>query len=61
MIASHFVAGASAARNFEIYYGDESSPGLREYHAHLQPWTMFYIDAASYIDIDDNNWRFFIM
>ena len=44
---------------FEIYHADDSLPGFREYHAKLQPWIMFYIDAASYIDIDDANWCFF--
>ena len=27
----------------------------------IQVWIMFYIDAASYIDIDDDNWKFFLL
>merc|ERR1712109_202917 len=46
---------------FVIYSADDSIPGFREYHSKLQPWIMFYIDAASYIDVDDSNWRFFLM
>ena len=34
---------------FVIYSADDSIPGFREYHSKLQPWIMFYIDAASYI------------
>ena len=48
-------------QSFEIYHVDDSVPGFREYHAKLQPWIMFYIDAASFIDIDDANWRFFVV
>ena len=43
---------------FEIYSVDATVPGFTEYHTRLQPWIMFYIDAASYIDIDDPNWKF---
>ena len=46
---------------FEIYSADDTVTGFRDYHSKLQPWIMFYIDAASYIDIDDPNWRFFLM
>jgi histone acetyltransferase 1 len=48
-------------RKFEVFLSDESVPGFRDFHARLQPWIMFFIDAASYIDIDDNNWRFFTL
>jgi histone acetyltransferase 1 len=44
-----------------VYLADESVPGFRDFHTRLQPWIMFFIDAASYIDIDDNNWRFFTL
>ena len=50
-----------SSRQFEIYHADVSVPGFREYHSRLQPWIMFYIDAASYIDIDDTNWKFFLL
>lgn len=48
-------------QQFEIYHAEEAISGFREYHDKLQPWIMFYIDAASYIDIDDSNWRFFLI
>jgi len=48
-------------RTYEIYYSDIKTPGFKDYHKRLQPWIMFYIDAASYIDDDDDNWRFFLL
>jgi len=48
-------------RTFEVYFASEATPGLRDYHERLQPWIMFYIDAASFIDIDDDSWRFFLL
>ena len=36
--------------SFEIYYVDcATEPSFQDYHSKLQPWIMFYIDAASYI------------
>ena len=48
-------------KTYEVFRCLESTPGFREYHERLQAWIMFYIDAASYIDIDDDNWRIFLM
>jgi len=48
-------------KTYEVYRCLESTPRFREYHERLQAWIMFYIDAASYIDIDDDNWRIFLM
>ncbi len=44
-----------------MYKSDSSVPGFIDYHARLQPWIMFYIDAASFIDVDDPNWLFFVV
>ena len=49
------------SKTYEIYYTDIKIPGFKEYHQRLQPWIMFFIDAASYIDDDDDNWRFFLL
>ena len=39
-----------ADSSFEIYYVDcATEPSFQDYHSKLQPWIMFYIDAASYI------------
>jgi len=49
------------SRQYEVYKCEESTPRFREYHERLQAWIMFYIDAASFIDIDDDSWRMFLM
>merc|ERR1712110_31607 len=46
---------------YEVYKCEESTPRFRDYHERLQAWVMFYIDAASFIDIDDDSWRMFLM
>merc|ERR1712126_326890 len=51
----------SKDKSFEVYKCDESTAGFRAYHERLQFWIMFYIDAASFIDIDDDSWRFFLL
>ena len=52
--------GDVAQRTFEIYHCTAQTPGLREYHEALQTFILWYIDAASYIDVDDDRWRFFL-
>ncbi|XP_076028263.1 histone acetyltransferase 1 isoform X2 [Oratosquilla oratoria] len=49
------------AKNFEVYMHDISPSGFNEYHERLQTFILWYIDAASYIDTDDNRWRFFLV
>jgi histone acetyltransferase 1 len=49
------------SRQFEVYACDSTVSGFRDYHSRMQPWILFYIDAASFIDFDDANWRFFVM
>merc|ERR1719495_1071491 len=48
-------------KTFEVYKCSESTPRFRDYHERLQAWIMFYIDAASFIDIEDDAWRIFIL
>ena len=49
------------SKQYEVYKCQESTPKFRDYHERLQAWIMFYIDAASFIDIDDDSWRMFLM
>ena len=40
--------------SFELYFVDcATDPNFRDYHSKLQPWIMFYIDAASYIGMSN--------
>ena len=43
---------------FEVYYCDVNNKKFLNYHERLQTFILFFIDAASYIDVDDK-WRFF--
>lgn len=61
LVTSFALEAAGGGRQFEVVLATEATPGLREYHERLQPWILFFIDAASYIDIDDDSWRFFLM
>ncbi|XP_068232228.1 histone acetyltransferase type B catalytic subunit-like [Palaemon carinicauda] len=48
-------------KTFEVYFCDISEPGFLEYHERMQPFILWYIDAASYIDVDDDRWRFIVV
>lgn len=48
-------------RTFEIYRCTISDPGFIKYHAKIQTWLLWFIDGASYIDIDDDRWEFFVL
>ncbi|XP_059160835.1 histone acetyltransferase type B catalytic subunit-like [Physella acuta] len=48
-------------KQFEVYFVKIEEPGFREYHARLQSFIKFYIDAASYIDVDDEQWDYFVL
>ncbi|XP_062589118.1 histone acetyltransferase type B catalytic subunit-like [Saccostrea cucullata] len=48
-------------RQFEIYRTGIETSGFREYHERLQTFILFFIDAASFIDADDERWRFFLL
>lgn len=48
-------------RQFEVYKADMTCKGFREYHQRLQTFVLWYIDAANFIDIDDDQWHYFNM
>nr|CAD7454162.1 unnamed protein product [Timema tahoe] len=48
-------------KQYEVYLCTGTTPEFRRYHERLQTFLLWFIDAASFIDIDDNNWRFFVM
>lgn len=47
-------------RTFEIYECDKNTPGFLAFHARLQTFLLWFVDAASYIDIEDSQWQFFV-
>ncbi|XP_069120365.1 histone acetyltransferase type B catalytic subunit-like isoform X1 [Argopecten irradians] len=61
MMHSYKVIKDNQEKNFEIYKTDITAPGFREYHELLQTFILFFIDAASYIDVDDDRWMFYLL
>lgn len=53
-------------RHFEIYalgYGSgvDVTPAFQSYHERLQTFLLFFVDAASYIDVNDEFWTFYLV
>lgn len=44
-----------------IHKADISCPGFREHHERLQTFLMWFIETASFIDVDDDHWDFFLV
>lgn len=42
---------------FEIYQGDNQDPALVEYHKRTEMWLIWYIEAASVLDLEDDRWQ----
>jgi len=48
-------------KRYEIFYATMADNKFREYHNHLQTFTLWYIDAANFIDDDDEAWVFYTL
>uniref|UniRef100_A0A8C5PRU9 Histone acetyltransferase type B catalytic subunit n=1 Tax=Leptobrachium leishanense TaxID=445787 RepID=A0A8C5PRU9_9ANUR len=46
---------------YQITKADMTCPGFREYHERLQTFLMWFIETASFIDVDDDRWDFFLL
>ncbi|XP_051998789.1 histone acetyltransferase type B catalytic subunit-like [Xyrauchen texanus] len=46
---------------YQIHKVDISCSGFSEYHERLQTFLMWFIETASFIDVDDNHWDFFLV
>ncbi|KAL5510440.1 hypothetical protein EMCRGX_G005982 [Ephydatia muelleri] len=46
---------------FEIYKANIHTPGFLQYHARLQTFIIWYIDASSFIDVEDEKWTFYLL
>ncbi|GLG96560.1 Histone acetyltransferase type B catalytic subunit [Gryllus bimaculatus] len=49
------------SKSYEVYQCDVKVPGFYKFHERLQTFILWYIDAASFIDIDDDKWKFFVV
>lgn len=61
LLHAYSVEGEGPARHFEVYTNTITTPGFKEYHERLQTFLWWYIDAASYIDTDDEKWVYYTM
>ncbi|KAK6183635.1 hypothetical protein SNE40_011071 [Patella caerulea] len=61
LLHSYKIKKEGGSRTFEIYKTDIEAPGFREYHSRLQTFLLFFIDAASYIDVDDDRWNYYLL
>ncbi|XP_047366105.1 histone acetyltransferase type B catalytic subunit-like [Vespa velutina] len=61
LLYSFSVNDNDCTRQFEVYKADMTCKGFREYHQRLQTFVLWYIDAANFIDIDDDQWHYFNM
>jgi len=52
---------AGGKHSWEIYVCEVTTPGFQKYHERLQTFVLWFIDAASFIDADDDHWRFFLV
>ncbi|EZA51704.1 hypothetical protein DMN91_003947 [Ooceraea biroi] len=59
LINSFTINDAGTTRRFVVYKADMSYSGFRQYHERIQTFLLWYIDAALFIDIDDNQWQYF--
>jgi len=46
---------------YEVFHATINTPKLKEYHERMQTFVLWYIDAASFIDVDDEKWNFYML
>lgn len=56
-----FVDEGAPARQFDVYFCEITTPNFLQFHTRLQTFLLWYVDGASFIDVDDDQWNFFIM
>ncbi|XP_071826710.1 histone acetyltransferase type B catalytic subunit-like [Apostichopus japonicus] len=60
LLDSYSLDGADgSSTHFEIYKCDIREQKFKDYHSKMQTFLWWYIDAASYIDVDDDRWTYY--
>lgn len=59
LIQKFSIDDEGTTRQFVVYKADMGYKGFREYHQRIQTFLLWYIDAALFIDIDDEQWQYF--
>uniref|UniRef100_A0A1B6GEC1 Histone acetyltransferase type B catalytic subunit n=1 Tax=Cuerna arida TaxID=1464854 RepID=A0A1B6GEC1_9HEMI len=60
-MTSFTIEEGDGCKTYDIYHCDTSNQKFLNFHERLQTFILFYIDAASYIDVDDSKWQFFVL
>lgn len=47
-------------RHFEIYFVETTTPKFVNFFSRLETFVLWFVDAASYIDLDDPQWNYFL-
>ncbi|XP_014218476.1 histone acetyltransferase type B catalytic subunit [Copidosoma floridanum] len=61
LLSSVSIDDDGETRRFEIYKSSIKSAKFKEHHLRLRTFLLWYIDAASFIDVDDDQWDYFNM
>ncbi|XP_067613100.1 histone acetyltransferase type B catalytic subunit [Eurosta solidaginis] len=60
-ITEHSVTDEDGQEHFfELYHCDYKVPAFLKFFSRLQTFILWFVDAASYIDVDDPQWSFFV-
>ncbi|XP_076666811.1 histone acetyltransferase 1 [Andrena cerasifolii] len=59
LLHSFSINDEGCQRRFEVYKADMTYKGFREFQQRLQTFVLWYIDAANFVDIDDDRWHYF--
>ncbi|KFM63409.1 Histone acetyltransferase type B catalytic subunit, partial [Stegodyphus mimosarum] len=60
-ILSSFTLESEVKEEYGIYHADITTAGFKEYHEKMQTLILWFIDAASYIDDEDERWDYFVL
>ncbi|XP_042894781.1 histone acetyltransferase type B catalytic subunit [Parasteatoda tepidariorum] len=61
LLSSFSVENDEKEEFYKIYRADNETPGFLDYHQRMQTLVLWLIDAASYIDEEDEKWDFFVL
>ncbi|GFQ73880.1 histone acetyltransferase type B catalytic subunit [Trichonephila clavata] len=61
LLGSFSIENGEEEESYSIYKADNTAPGFLEYHQRMQTLILWFIDAASYIDEEDERWDYFIL
>ncbi|ODM94910.1 Histone acetyltransferase type B catalytic subunit [Orchesella cincta] len=58
---SHSNGDVTISKTYEIYVCDISIPKFQDYLIKMETFVLWFIDAASFLDSDDERWKFYVM